>query len=92
MVDIATIPAVAQAYEMIKHCQGTADRQLAENAHYAEQYLIALRTGQMSPPEFADLMQDLDAKVKAADAADAIETKVMLSHALNLAISVAGAL
>ena len=91
-MDIATIPAVAQAYDMIKNCQGSANRQLVANAHDAEQYLIALRAGDMSPPEFADLMLDLAAKVKAADAEDAIETKVMLAHALNLAIQVAGSL
>jgi hypothetical protein len=92
MTDLSNIPVMAQVFEVCKQAQGSGNEQLIANATSAQQYLMALHNNQLSAAEFADLMQDLHDKVEAADAADAIASKVMLAHALNLAISVAGSL
>ena len=92
MTDLSNMPVMAQVFNVIKQAQGSANAQLIANAQSAEQYMMALHNNQISPAEFADLMQDLSDKVAAADAEDAIESKVMLGHALNLAVSVAGSL
>ena len=64
---------------------------IARNAMQAIQYQQALDQQQISQAEYTDLMQDLAAMVRVADAADDLNNKILLEQCLNAAVTVAGA-
>jgi len=64
---------------------------VARNAMQAIQYQQALDQQQISQTEYLDLMQDLAAMVRVAEAADDLNNKILLEQCLNAAITVAGA-
>jgi hypothetical protein len=64
---------------------------VARNAQQAIQYQQALDQQQISQAEYMDLMQDLAAMVRVAEAADDLNNKILLEQCLNAAITAVGA-
>jgi len=64
---------------------------VASTAARALQFQQALSSGQISQDEYMDLMQDLAAQARIAEAADDLHNKILLEQCLNAAIAVAGA-
>lgn len=64
---------------------------VSSNAMRAIQYQQALDQQQISQAEYLDLMKDLAAMVRVADAADDLNNKILLEQCINAAITVAGA-
>jgi hypothetical protein len=69
----------------------SSSQMIARNAMQAIQYQQALYQQQISQAEYTDLMQDLAAMVRVADAADDLNNKILLEQCLNAAVTVAGA-
>jgi len=69
----------------------SSSQMVARNAMQAIQYQQALDQQQISQTEYLDLMQDLAAMVRVAEAADDLNNKILLEQCLNAAITVAGA-
>jgi len=69
----------------------SSSQMIARNAMQAIQYQQALDQQQISQAEYTDLMQDLAAMVRVADAADDLNNKILLEQCLNAAVTVAGA-
>ena len=64
---------------------------VARNAQQAIQYQQALDQHEITQAEYMDLMQDLAAMVSVAEAADDLNSKVLLEQCLHVAIQLAGA-
>ena len=69
----------------------SASQMVARNAQQAIQYQQALDQQQISQAEYMDLMQDLAAMVRVAEAADDLNNKILLEQCLNAAITAVGA-
>jgi hypothetical protein len=82
---------MSQVVNNLNFLAASANQMVARNAAQALQYQQALDTGQISQAEYLDLMKDLAAIVRVAEAADDLNNKILLEQCLNVAISVAGA-
>ena len=82
---------MSQVVNNLNFLAASANQMVARNAAQALQYQQALDTGQISQAEYLDLMKDLAAMVRVAEAADDLNNKILLEQCLNVAISVAGA-
>ena len=82
---------MSQVVNNLNILAASANQMVARNAAQALQYQQALDTGQISQVEYLDLMKDLAAMVRVAEAADDLNNKILLEQCLNVAISVAGA-
>ena len=82
---------MSQVVNNLNILAASANQMVARNAAQALQYQQALDTGQISQVEYLDLMKDLAALVRVAEAADDLNNKILLEQCLNVAISVAGA-
>jgi parvulin-like peptidyl-prolyl isomerase len=69
-----------------------ASQIVARNAMQALQYQQALEQQQISQFEYLDLMQDLAAMVRVAEAEDDLNNKILLEQCISAAITVAGVL
>jgi hypothetical protein len=83
---------MSQVINNLNFLAASASQMVAYNAAQALQYQQALDSGQISQAEYLDLMQDLSAMVKVAEAADDLNNKILLEQCLNAAIQVAGAI
>ena len=82
---------MSQVIDSLSFLANNASQMVAYAATQALQYQQALQTGQISQGEYLDLMNDLAANVRIAQAADDLHNKILLEQCLNAAIAVAGA-
>jgi hypothetical protein len=82
---------MSQIVNSLNFLAAGASQMVARNAAQALQYQQALDSGQISQAEYLDLMNDLAAMVRVAEAADDLNNKILLEQCLNAAITVAGA-
>jgi hypothetical protein len=82
---------MSQIMNNLNFLAANSSQMVARNAILAIQYQQALDQQQISQAEYMDLMQDLAAMVRVADAADDLNNKILLEQCLNAAITVAGA-
>ena len=77
---------MSQIMNNLNFLAASSSQMIARNAMQAIQY-----QQQISQAEYTDLMQDLAAMVRVADAADDLNNKILLEQCLNAAVTVAGA-
>ena len=82
---------MSQIMNNLNFLAASSSQMIARNAMQAIQYQQALDQQQISQAEYTDLMQDLAAMVRVADAADELNNKILLEQCLNAAVTVAGA-
>jgi parvulin-like peptidyl-prolyl isomerase len=82
---------MSQIMNNLNFLAASSSQMIARNAMQAIQYQQALDQQQISQAEYTDLMQDLAAMVRVADAADDLNNKILLEQCLNAAVTVAGA-
>ena len=82
---------MSQIVQNLNFLSTAASANIASSAARALQFQQALQNGQLSQDEYMDLMQDLAAQVRIAEAADDLHNKILLEQCLNAAIAVAGA-
>ena len=82
---------MSQIMNNLNFLAASSSQMIARNAMQAIQYQQALDQQQISQAEYTDLMQDLAARVRVADAADDLNNKILLEQCLNAAVTVAGA-
>ena len=82
---------MSQIMNNLNFLAASSSQMIARNSMQAIQYQQALDQQQISQAEYTDLMQDLAAMVRVADAADDLNNKILLEQCLNAAVTVAGA-
>jgi hypothetical protein len=83
---------MSQVLEALNFLANNASSMVAQNAARALQFQQALQNGQISQEEYLDLMNDLAANLRIAEAADDLHNKILLEQVVDAAISVAGAI
>ena len=83
---------MSQIMNNLNFLSANSSDMVSSNAMRAIQYQQALDQQQISQAEYLDLMKDLAAMVRVADAADDLNNKILLEQCINAAITVAGAI
>jgi hypothetical protein len=83
---------MSQVLDALNFLSANSSAMVASGATRALQFQQALQTGQISQAEYLDLMNDLAANVRIAEAADDLSNKILLEQCLHAAIAVAGAI
>lgn len=81
---------MSQITDSLSFLTNNASEMVARNANEVLKYQQALQTGQITKEEYLDLMNDLAANVRIAQAADDLQNKILLEQCINIAIAASG--